>query len=198
MIWLCAVLLILILVLLLIFLPVNLVVKYKENFDVKIKIFGFNFSFPYKSGKIADSNDSSNDKGKNYQSGFKSIVNLLKQKGLIGSVELFTKILSSSMDIFRQLMKKVDFKKFKLLVAVGAKNAMETSMRYGQVSAAVYPIASAINSVSTPKELVVDVYPNFLQEKIAVDFEIDVKASIFSMIPIFFKLFGDLKNYYKF
>ena len=194
MIWLCAVLLILILVLLLIFLPVNLVVKYRESFDVKIKIFDFNFSFPYKSGKIADSNDGSKDKGKNYPNGLKLIVNLLKQKGFIGSLRIFARILGSSVDAFRKLMKKVDFKKFKLLVAVGAKSALETSMRYGQVSAVVYPIASAINSVSTPKDLVVDVYPNFLQEKIAVDFEIDVKASIFSMIPIFFKLFVNLKN----
>ena len=97
-------------------------------------------------------------------------------------LELLSKILLITKDTIKKIAKNISFKKFKLIVKIGLSDAANTAIKYGQASAFLYPLLEIIKEIFNPKNFVVNVVPDFLNEKIEVDFECEFRGNIFNII----------------
>ena len=103
---------------------------------------------------------------------------------LCKKLELLPKILLITKDTIKKIVKNISFKKFKLIVKIGLSDAANTAIKYGQASAFLYPLLAIIKEVFSPQNFVVNVVPDFLNEKIEVDFECEFSGNIFDIISV--------------
>lgn len=178
---------ILLLVTLILFTPINLVIEYKKHLAIKIKLFGIpvvslsNHKKKQKFRKKEKRPERNPEKKKN-------------KKDIIVSIKKIGLIVKSIPESAREIAKKIKINTLRLILYIGAEDAAETAIKYGQASALVYPVVSAVNSLSKPKETEVSVIPNFPSDKINADFKIDIKSSIFSMMMLAIVLFKKYKE----
>lgn len=182
------ILLILILFLaLILFAPINLVIEYNEHLKIKIKFWGI--PFPVYSGgkkkKITEKIEKKPKKRSKKHSAKKDIMLSIRKVGII---------LKSTQDSLRQVAKKIKINTLKLILYIGADDAAENAIRYGQASAIIYPAVSIINTLSKPEETIINIIPNFPSEKINADFKIDIKSSVFNILVLVIILFRNYKK----
>lgn len=190
MIWICVLSIVLLILLIVLFIPFNIVIKYVDKLSVEVSIAGIKIKrrkikskTNYKSSGISNSN-------------FKNdFFDVLKKRGFVKSFKMFYDILDASRDVFMKLMKNIIINNLKLVVKVGSTNSALTAIRYGQVSSVVYPTVSLISAVCSPKELLLQVSPDFNGEKITSELEISISGNVFRMIPV---LFLAVKKYKEF
>lgn len=168
---------------LILFSPIGLTVEYKEQFKIKVKLMGIPFSVPIGKNKNEKATPPSSKKEKS-----KSKKDILKSIGNIG------KILKASKEAIVSVAKNIKINTLKLVLYVGAEDAAETAIKYGQASAVIYPTLSVINTLSKPQKILVNIIPNFPSEKINVDFKINLKSSIFNLVVLAITLFKKYKE----
>jgi hypothetical protein len=157
--------------------------KYNENEGFKIRIKSLCFSFDLGSKSSGKKHKKSNGRNKGKSTGFVS--NIVKERGFIGSLRFFYKILILSGKIMKKAIEGIRLNKMKISIDVGASDAAAVAIEYGQVSALLYPSVAFITSLTKPKEYKVNVSPNFLSEKISMDTELDISARAFYIVFIF-------------
>lgn len=183
MIWLYVILAILILIIALTLLPLHIVIKRKddEGFKIKIKVLCFNFNLYSESSQKEHKKVEREHKEKRV----KFIPDVMKKRGVIDSLKLFSKILNLSGEMIKKFIKGITLNKMKISIDVGASNAASAAIKYGQVSALLYPSLGFITSLSKPKEYSVKIRPDFLKEKISMNLELDISTQIFYILFIF-------------
>ncbi len=190
MIWICVLSIVLLILLIVLFIPFNIIIKYVDKLSVEVSIAGIKIKrrkikskTNYKSSSVSNSN-------------FKNdFFDVLKKRGFVKSFKMFYDILNASRDVFIKLMKNIIINNLKLVVKVGSTSSALTAIRYGQVSSVVYPTVSLISAVCSPKELLLQVFPDFNGEKITSELEISISGNVFRMIPV---LFLTVKKYKEF
>ncbi len=170
---------------LILFAPIGLMVEYKDHFKIKVKFMGINIPVltPGGNKKKIKATKARPKKEKK-----KPKRDVLKSIGNIG------KLLKASKEAIVSIAKNIKINTLKLVLYVGAEDAAETAIKYGQASAVVYPALSVINTLSKPKNILVNIIPNFPSEKINVDFKINLKSSIFNLIVLAITLFRKYKE----
>ena len=126
--------------------------------------------------------DIDNKKSKSSNKKFK--INSNNKFSLCKKLELLPKILLITKDTIKKIVKNISFKKFKLIVKIGLSDAANTAIKYGQASAFLYPLLEIIKEVFNPQNFVVNVVPDFLDEKVEVDFECEFSGNIFDIISV--------------
>ena len=170
--------------LILLFVPLNVFIEYKEKLFIKVKVGLLSFKINSKNRKGDKKKKKSKSSGK-----FKSF---FKNKNTSQSIKKLKSFLIAAGKTVRYFFKKASVKMFDLNVKVGAPDAAAAALRYGQVSSAVYPICSVINSFANPKNYKVQVMPDFMGEKINIIFKTNVKANLIGIFCVIIKL---MRNY---
>lgn len=176
MIFLYLILIIFLIITVMLFVPINVRISYSKKIIFNINIMGIKINF---SDFIKNKN---NKKSKSSNKKFK--INSNNKFSLCEKLELLPKILLITKDTIKKIVKNISFKKFKLIVKIGLSDAANTAIKYGQASAFLYPLLEIIKEVFNPKNFVVNVVPDFLDEKVEVDFECEFSGNIFDIISV--------------
>lgn len=182
MIFLYFVLIILLIITFILFVPINVRISYGKKIVLDISIMRFKFNF---SNFIKNKNNKkSKSSNKKFKINSNNKFSLFNKKNILKKLELLSKILLITKDTIKKIVKNISFKKFKLIVKIGLSNAADTAIKYGQASAFLYPLLAIIKEVFNPQNFVVNVAPDFLDEKVEVDFECEFRGNIFNMISV--------------
>lgn len=189
MLWFCVVLLILLIILsLILFLPIRVVIKYPNETVFKLIIFGIPVKIP-KGKKSKDSKSSSNS-----EKSERKVFETFKKRGFVKSMKMLYNILSACSEALKKLMSEITVNKFKVLIKTGAHDSASAAIRYGQASAVFYPLLSLFNSVASPKEFFAEIRPDFSDNGLSANIELDFSSNIFRMLCVFFVV---IKKYRK-
>ena len=189
MLWFCVVLLILLIILsLILFLPIRVVIKYPSETVFKLIIFGISVKIP-KGKKSKDSKSSSNS-----EKSERKVFETFKKRGFVKSMKMLYNILSACSEALKKLMSEITVNKFKVLIKTGAHDSASAAIRYGQASAVFYPLLSLFNSVASPKEFFAEIRPDFSDNSLSANIELDFSSNIFRMLCVFFVV---IKKYRK-
>lgn len=189
MLWFCVVLLILLIILsLILFLPIRVVIKYPSETVFKLIIFGI----PVKIPKGKKSKDSKSYSGS--EKSERKVFETFKKRGFVKSMKMLYNILSACSEALKKLMSEITVNKFKVLIKTGAHDSASAAIRYGQASAVFYPLLSLFNSVASPKEFFAEIRPDFSDNGLSANIELDFSSNIFRMLCIFFVV---IKKYRK-
>ncbi len=185
MVWLYVLLAVFAILLLILFVPINLIAEYQEELKVKIKFMGIPFSISsFGVNNAKENNDKSSVKGKKRKSS-KNVWYTAKKIGTI---------LKTAKKVIIYIAKKIEINFLKLILYVGDKDAAAVAIKYGQANAIIYPALSAVNNINPPKRVIAEVVPDFLNEKVEADFEIDVKSSVFNLLLLFVLIFREYRK----
>lgn len=172
--------------LIILFVPLNAFIEYNEKLFIKIKV-GF---LSFKIGSKKRKNDKKS-KGGNKSRG--KIKGIFKNKNKVESAKALKNLFIAAGKTVRYLFRKTSVRTFYLSVKVGALDAADAAIKYGQVSSAVYPLCSVINSFASPKSYKVMVLPDFMSEKINIIFKTNIKANLIGMILVMIKFIKSYK-----
>lgn len=186
MIFLYLILIIFLIITVMLFVPINVRISYSKKIIFNINIMGIKINF---SDFIKNKN---NKKSKSSNKKFK--INSNNKFSLCKKLELLPKILLITKDTIKKIVKNISFKKFKLIVKIGLSDAANTAIKYGQASAFLYPLLEIIKEVFNPKNFVVNVVPDFLDEKIEVNFECEFSGNIFDIISLLIFVFNECRK----
>ena len=178
----------------LLLIPVFVYAEFSGEFSAKIK-YGFItvFDTEKKKPKRKDNKHEKQNKPKEKpksKSKKKSKPSLLFEKkkselGLFGAIKYFLDILKDLLARILWLVKRIDFKHFKLDLTVASDDAAKTAVTYGEVCTAVYPILSLLNANTNLSLKQVNICADF--NKTAIDAEISV---ILKTRLIYFAIMG--------
>ena len=159
----------------LLFLPVKIDLNYDQNFALKIRYFGITVFNNQNNRKPKNNKKKSKkqtvekkNKAKKKKDNF--IVSTYKQKGLLGSIDYFGKILALVLKKLWWLLKRFKFRKFKLNLTVATNDAANTAIKYGRICAACYPTISLLET-----------FADFKAKEINIDADFDKKESDFKI-----------------
>lgn len=183
MVWLYIFLVMVLLLALILFTPINFTLEYKKHLKIKIRFFGI--PIPVFSGNKKKQHRKSRKKTTEKHSSKKDIILSIKKIGIL---------LKSSREAISQIFKKIKIRSLKIILRVGANDAAETAIRYGQANAIIYPALSIINNLSKPEKAMVNIVPNFPSEKTDIDFKVDIKSSVFNLLALAVILFKKYKE----
>ena len=186
MIFLYLILIIFLIITVMLFVPINVRISYSKKIIFNINIMGIKINF---SDFIKNKN---NKKSKSSNKKFK--INSNNKFSLCEKLELLPKILLITKDTIKKIVKNISFKKFKLIVKIGLSDAANTAIKYGQASAFLYPLLEIIKEIFNPKNFVVNVVPDFLNEKIEVDFECEFSGNVFNIISLLIFVFNECRK----
>ncbi len=161
----------------LLLIPVFVNAQFSGEFSAKIK-YGFItvFDTQKKKPKRKDNKHEKQNKPKEKPKS-KSKPSLLFEKkkselGFFGAIKYFLDILKDLSARILWLVKRIDFKHFKLDLTVASDDAAKTAVTYGEVCTAVYPILSLLNANTNLSLKQVNISADF--NKTAIDAEISV------------------------
>ncbi len=186
MIWFWTVICVFILLLIILFVPFRVLAEYNEKLFLKVKVGFISFKINSKGRK----DDNKTKKKSKYFGKFKGF---FKNKNMVHSAKEFKSFFAAAGKTAKYFFKKISVRKFDLSVKVGAPDAAVAALRYGQVSSAVYPLCSAVNSFANPKSYQVMVLPDFMSEKITITFKIDCVANLMCIFCVMIKFLKDFK-----
>lgn len=181
-----ALLIILMLLLILLFVPIDFYVEYDKKWLFKIKILGLKFSgdsFKSRSKKNKNTNNKSN---------FKSIFKNLKSRGFINSIKYISSVVFLMGKTAKIFLSKIKIGYLGLNVIISEEDAFETSIKYGQASAVVYPTINYLRGILHIRKLNLLVEPDFKSVKSKVIFKTCFKSNIFNLLVV---AIGFVKNY---
>ncbi len=183
MVWLHTIIILVAFFILILFSPINLTIKYSNHLDIKIKLIGI--PFPVYSNQHKESRPMRSSKNK---------IKKHSKKDILKSLENVGKLLKISKKAIVYTAKKVKINTLKLILYIGAEDAAKTAIRYGQANAIIYPTLAIINTISVPKKTLINIIPNFPNEKIDIDFKISLKSSTFNLLTLAIMLFKKYKE----
>ncbi len=171
---------IILLLAILLFLPVKIDLAYDKHFVLKIKYSGitvFNNQKKPKQKKTRKKPAKQTAEKKNKATKKKDnfIVSTYKQKGLLGTIDYFSKILALVFKKLWWLVKRFKFRKFKLNLTVATNDAANTAIKYGKVCAACYPTLSLLQTFADFKAKEINISADF--DKKESDFKISFIVS---------------------
>lgn len=114
--------------------------------------------------------------------------NFLKELGLSGIVNLFTRITELAAGVLKDFFAHIIIKSFALSIKVGGKDAADTAINYGKVCSVVYPLTSAVISSMKYTHYGVDILPDFTKgAETKIEFFAIFKTRIAHLVKIVLK-----------
>ena len=114
--------------------------------------------------------------------------NFLKELGLSGIVNLFTRITELAAGVLKDFFAHIIIKSFALSIKVGGKDAADTAINYGKVCSVVYPLTSAVISSMKYTHYGVDILPDFTEgAETKIEFFAIFKTRIAHLVKIVLK-----------
>ncbi len=168
---------ILLLLLLILFLPFSFSISYEERFVAKAYFCGVRLFSTEKPKSKKDKNSKPKKPEKKEKK--PNVFNQAKEKlGASGAIKYFAEIAKMAMKKLGFAFKHLKFRKFRLFLSVGASDAAETAIRYGEVCTAVYPALSTLFSICKIKGESVDISADFNSGKIKFGFSAVIRAQL--------------------
>lgn len=112
----------------------------------------------------------------------------LKELGLSGVVNLFTKLVELASGVLKDLFAHIIIKSFALSIKVAGNDAADTAVKYGKVCSVVYPLTSALIRSMKYSDYGVDILPDFKENaESSVEFFAIFKTRVIHLVKIAFK-----------
>ncbi len=151
----------------LLLLPLTVDLVYEREFILKIKYLGITLfdnkktAEPKKSkqAKKTSQDKESSPKKENF------IKRTYKQKGLLGTIDYFSKVFTMVLKRFWWVAKRFKFRKFNFDLVVATSDAADTAIQYGEVCAVLYPVLSLLQSLIDFKPKQVNISADFDKTK---------------------------------
>lgn len=167
---------------------VSVIADYSKNFYLKVKYLFLEIPVYPSSGKKSkkekpakESKKDVPDEEKGTKKGGKNpIKNFLENEGVSGVVDLINDTARIIGGFFGSIFRHVIFDELFLTIVVGGRDAADTAIKYGRVSANVFPPLGYICSHAKVKEYDADVSPDFLADVSTAEFHFKI-----SFRPIF-------------
>ena len=184
--------------LVLLFLPLSIDLTFAKELRFKIKYFGIIIfdsenNVKLKKAKRAKSGVEEKSEGKKSKK-----ENFLKktytQKGLLGTITYFSKILMLLLKKLWWVVKKFKFRRFYLNLSVATNDAASTAINYGKICSAVYPIISFLETNADFKAKEINISADF--DKSDSEFKISTSVTtrlFFWLVAAISALFEFLK-----
>lgn len=169
--------------------PVKVCIRYNKSFFCRLHI-GFVRIILYPpvpkkkkaKKKKAEQQRSAPKKEEKKENGF------IKELGLSGVVNLFTKLIELASGVLKDLFAHIIIKSFELSIKVAGKDAADTAIKYGKVCSVVYPLTSALIRSMKYTHYGVDILPDFNENaESKVEFFATLKTRVFHFAAILVK-----------
>lgn len=178
---------------LLLFLPLTVDLNFKDKLLLKIKYSGITFFNNQKRVRINKKRKKSN--AKTIDDTTPTEENFLKrtykQKGLLGTVEYFSKLLAMFLKRFRWIIRQLNFRKFNLNLSVATSDAANTAVQYGKICSMVYPVLSFLYTNAHFKAKEVNISADFSKTKSEFQVSLSVTTRLIfwliAAIAVFFE-----------
>lgn len=189
MLWLYILLGIVLLFAIILAIPIKVCVRYKNSFFCRLHI-GFVRIILYPpvpkkkkaKKKKAEQQRSAPKKEEKKENGF------LKELGLSGVVNLFTKLVELASGVLKDLFAHIIIKSFALSIKVTGNDAADTAVKYGKVCSVVYPLTSALIRSMKYSNYGVDILPDFTEgAESKVEFFAIFKTRVIHLVKIAIK-----------
>ena len=186
------------LLLVLLFLPLSIDLTFAKELRFKIKYFGIIIFDSEKNVKlkkakraksvVKEKSEGKEDKKENF------LKKTYKQKGLLGTITYFSKILMLLLKKLWWVVKKFKFRRFYLNLSVATNDAASTAINYGKICSAVYPIISFLETNADFKAKEINISADF--DKSDSEFKISTSVTtrlFFWLVAAISALFEFLK-----
>ena len=176
------------LILLFLRLPVTVEAAFHTKFFLKIRLAGIKvFALdPDKPKKEPQKHAKKKDAKPNQKPAEKpNFFQSLQEKfGFSGAISKLWELFKGIINKFVKLLRRISFKKIELTITVSGEDAAQTAIRYGELSAAVYPVFSLLDTASNVQIKTINLYADFNAEhaKLNVDFSLHVQARLLFLI----------------
>ena len=171
--------------------PIEVCVRYKKHFFCRLSIGFVKFILyppmpkkkkPKKKKKTEQPQKPAPKKEEKPESNF------LKELGLSGIVNLFSKIAELAKGVLKDFFAHIIIKSFALSIKVGGKDAADTAINFGRVCSVVYPLTSAVISSMKYTHYGVDILPDFTENaETKIEFFAIFKTRVIHLVKIVFK-----------
>lgn len=186
------------LLLVLLFLPLSIDLTFAKELRFKIKYFGIIIfdsekNVKLKKAKRAKSGVEEKSEGKKSKKE-NFLKKTYKQKGLLGTITYFSKILMLLLKKLWWVVKKFKFRRFYLNLSVATNDAASTAINYGKICSAVYPIISFLETNADFKAKEINISADF--DKSDSEFKISTSVTtrlFFWLVAAISALFEFLK-----
>ena len=196
--WILLVILVLIFLLFLFSLPkIRVILKYDGKLSVKLKflIFKFNPSKKMNEKKSDNKNKSGPQKEKEERQKRRTEKKRKKEEKKKKFLPDFMKNLSIEnyieiiKIIFKQFIFKIKVENFFLEAKIAGENAAEAALKYGKITASLYPITAFLDAKGFIKQAKINVDVNFLSEESEYRGETEITIRLISLIKAAISIF---------
>ncbi len=178
-IFLCSVLL---LILLLLFLPIRVFISYDETLSWKVK---FAFIPLRDSSKKEEAEmpeqepENPKNKKEKKDNPFRQVI---RKKGAKEGLQIIFAFFVRVLKKTKKLLKHITFQKICFHLTLGADDAAQTALLYGEVCTAAYPAFSFLDQASNVKYKEISISPDFVRPQVNPQFSCVVTTRIFFLL----------------
>ena len=189
MLWLYILLGIVLLFAIILAIPIKVCVRYKNSFFCRLHIgFVRIILYPPQPKKKKVKKEKTEQQKPAPQKEEKKENDFLKELGLSGVVNLFTKLVELASGVLKDLFAHIIIKSFALSIKVAGNDAADTAVKYGKVCSVVYPLTSALIRSMKYSDYGVDILPDFKENaESSVEFFAIFKTRVIHLVKIAFK-----------
>lgn len=189
MLWLYILLGIVLLFAIILAIPIKVFVRYKNSFFCRLHIgFVRIILYPPQPKKKKAKKEKTEQQKPAPQKEEKKENDFLKELGLSGVVNLFTKLVELASGVLKDLFAHIIIKSFALSIKVAGNDAADTAVKYGKVCSVVYPLTSALIRSMKYSDYGVDILPDFKENAVSsVEFFAIFKTRVIHLVKIAFK-----------
>lgn len=189
MLWLYILLGIVLLFAIILAIPVKVCVRYKNSFFCRLHIgFVRIILYPTQPKKKKAKKKKTEQQKPAPKKEEKKENDFLKELGLSGVVNLFTKLVELASGVLKDLFAHIIIKSFALSIKVAGNDAADTAVKYGKVCSVVYPLTSALIRSMKYSDYGVDILPDFKENaESSVEFFAIFKTRVIHLVKIAFK-----------
>lgn len=170
------------LILLLLFLPIRVFLSYDETLSWKVKFafFALRDSAKKKETEMPEPKpEKSKNKKEKKDNLFRQVI---RKKGKKEGLQIIFAFLFKVLKKIKKLLKHITFHKICFRLSVGAQDAAQTALLYGEVCTALYPAFSFLDQASNIKYKEISISPDFVRPQIACQFSCVVTTRIFFLL----------------
>ena len=170
------------LILLLLFLPIRVFLDYNETFSWKVKfaVFPILDSSKEKNVQVPEHKTETTEEGKEKEENlFRQVI---RKKGAKDGLHLIFVFVGKALKKVKKLLRHMTFHKIRFCLTVGAADAQQTAVMYGEVCAVAYPVFSFFDQASNVKYKEISISPDFVHSQIKPEISAVVTARVFFLL----------------
>ncbi len=167
--------------------PVYGRIRYDGELFVRIRVLGIPISLVPQSKRTSrhpkkPSGKAAKNSSAEKPSKLKELVALMKQDDLAGTLHFLHEVARLASKTVGRVLRSVTVRRMDLQLLIASDDPAVTAKRYGQVCGVVYPALAGIENVVRVCDRRLRVEPNFLMEKSAVRFDVNLRMSVWRLL----------------